>query len=411
MNDPLGPEQVKAARSLLAWSQQELANAARVSISTVADFERGFRTPVVNNAQAIQEAFEKRGLQFFAGGVVDKTLLPAPPQPLRPGCLMRWINATHLSQWGESRDGQCGMPELIRRLIYAAMGPAAEVRFPSDESVQYSGWDGICTVATGVAPIPDGTSGWEIGAQRRGIGGKADGDFAKRSKDSLGLKRETTTFVFATPQRFPGKDAWAAEKRALGLWRDVRVIDADDLVLWLETYPAVAQWLAVKIGRRPNGLLNLEEIWSEWTSATRTLLTEDVILTDRDDHSTAILKWLKGPPGLFSIQAEAPEEAIAFLYASISALPEPYRVFYWSRTVVAADENTARDLIGLGSPLIIVLMNPDPGVARRLADDGHHVYTAHGPEAIACSHRLARPWRHNIQTALVRAGTHGRGSA
>ena len=111
MNDPLGPEQVKAARSLLAWSQQELANAARVSISTVADFERGFRTPVVNNAQAIQEAFEKRGLQFFAGGVVNKTLLPAPPQPLRPGSLMRWINATHLSQWGESRDGQCGMPE------------------------------------------------------------------------------------------------------------------------------------------------------------------------------------------------------------------------------------------------------------------------------------------------------------
>ena len=104
--------------------------------------------------------------------------------------------------------------ELIRRLIYAAMGPAAETRFPSDESVQYSGWDGICTVATGVAPIPDGTSGWEIGAQRRGIGGKADGDFAKRSKDSLGLKRETTTFVFATPQPFPGKDAWAAEKRA-----------------------------------------------------------------------------------------------------------------------------------------------------------------------------------------------------
>jgi len=40
MDAPLTPEQVKAARALLAWSQQELANQARVSSSTIADFER-----------------------------------------------------------------------------------------------------------------------------------------------------------------------------------------------------------------------------------------------------------------------------------------------------------------------------------------------------------------------------------
>src|ERR1700729_1366468 len=113
------PEQIKAARALLAWSQQELATQARVSISTVADFERGIRTPVANNAQAIREALELKGLQFIAGGVVEKAMLPPPAPNLKAGALMRWVNATHLSQWGERRDGQAKLPELLSRLIYA----------------------------------------------------------------------------------------------------------------------------------------------------------------------------------------------------------------------------------------------------------------------------------------------------
>src|SRR5215831_12338144 len=117
----LTPEQVKAGRALIAMSQQELASAARVSPSTIADFERGARTPVANNAQAIREVLEARGVQFIAGGVVDKSLLS--PRSPRPGALMRWIEASHLAQWGERRDGQADMPGLLRRLIYAGKGP------------------------------------------------------------------------------------------------------------------------------------------------------------------------------------------------------------------------------------------------------------------------------------------------
>lgn len=46
--------QVKVARALLGWSQQELAKNANVGPSTVADFERGQRTPVANNLQAMR---------------------------------------------------------------------------------------------------------------------------------------------------------------------------------------------------------------------------------------------------------------------------------------------------------------------------------------------------------------------
>ena len=404
--DSLSPEQVKAARALLAWSQQELAAAARVSPSTVADFERGMRTPVPNNALAIREVLESKGLEFIAGGVVEKAMLPPRPPSSHPGMLLRWVNATHLSQWGERRDGQSGIPELLRRLIYATVGPAAAVHFPADESVQYPGWDGICTVSAGSEFVPGGKSGWEIGAQRRAIRAKADEDFAKRSADPLGHDPRETTFVFVTPQRFVGKDKWVAEKKALGVWRDVSAIDGDDLVHWLEAHPAVAQWLSVTIGRRPKGLRNMEEVWAEWIRATKTPLTPDVVLTSRDEEQTSVLKWLRGKPQLLAISAEAPDEATAFLYAAISPLPEPYRLAYWSRCVVADTRGVARELIGLGTPLIVVLTDPEAGLAQRLVDDGHHVFAAYGPDvnSLSAARRLSRPWKFDLQMALVRAG-------
>ncbi|MCL2829739.1 MAG: helix-turn-helix domain-containing protein [Betaproteobacteria bacterium] len=63
------PEQVRAARSLLGWSQQNLAEKAGVAVSTVADFERGQRNLVPNNAFAIQQALEAGGILFTETGV------------------------------------------------------------------------------------------------------------------------------------------------------------------------------------------------------------------------------------------------------------------------------------------------------------------------------------------------------
>ena len=405
MNEPLTPEQVKAARALLAWSQQELATDAQVATSTVADFERGVRTPMANNAQAIRESLEAKGLQFIAGGVVDRAMLPPPPSP-HPGSLVRWVNATHLSQWGERRDGQSGIPELIRRLIYAAHGPAASVHFPSDESVQYPGWDGTCSVVTGSKFVPDGDSVWEIGAQRTSIASKAGEDFDKRTSDPMGREPGANTFVFVTPQRFGNKEQWISERKAKNIWRDVVVIDGNDLVQWLEMYPAVAQWLSVKIGRRPQGLRNMEEVWAEWVRATKIPLTPDILLTDRDECHTAVLRWLRGAPQLISIQADAPDEAMAFLYAAISPLPESHRLSYLSRCVITDTDETARQLLGLGTPLIIVMTDPDAGLAQRLVDDGHHVFATYGPgtNGFAKATRLTRPWRSHLQTALTQAG-------
>ena len=47
--------------------------------------------------------------------------------------------------------------------------------------------------------VPSGTSGWELGVDqdpRR----KAEDEYRKRTKDSLGLEKSETTLVFVTPR-------------------------------------------------------------------------------------------------------------------------------------------------------------------------------------------------------------------
>lgn len=62
----------KAARALAGWNQADLAKHAHVAKQTVADFERGARTPFPNNLAAIQGALGAAGVVITAdpqGGV------------------------------------------------------------------------------------------------------------------------------------------------------------------------------------------------------------------------------------------------------------------------------------------------------------------------------------------------------
>jgi len=61
----LAPEQSRAARGWLAWSQEQLAERANVSLSTVRDFEKRRRTPIRNNLEAIQKALEGNGVRLL----------------------------------------------------------------------------------------------------------------------------------------------------------------------------------------------------------------------------------------------------------------------------------------------------------------------------------------------------------
>jgi len=65
----MSPEQVRAARNWLAWTQAELASRAKVGISTVKDYENGKRTPIANNLMALRGALESGGIRFTDVGI------------------------------------------------------------------------------------------------------------------------------------------------------------------------------------------------------------------------------------------------------------------------------------------------------------------------------------------------------
>ncbi len=398
--NPLTPRQSRAGRALLAWSQQKLAKDAGIAVSTVADFERGQRTPAANSTDAMRASLERAGVSFLPEGAVMGPPIPGLAAASKSGAPIRWVTATDLSQWADRRDAQDTMPTLIAKLIRAAHGPAADLRFPSDEAVHLPDWDGYSRTDQDSPYVPSGTSYWEIGTQKRDITGKADKDFEKRKADP------DATFIFVTPRAWTKKNEWVEEKRALNQWADVRAYDATDLVHWIEQYPAVGQWLVSLLGMRPTGARQLEDVWEEWSLATQWPLTEELILSDRDEDAVAVLQWLRSSASLLSLQGESVEEVVAFLYAAIRQLPNNVAQHYLARCLVATNAEAARMLADSSTPLIIVLLDPEAGAAQRIAKRGHHVLSAHDDSADLRGdyRRLARPSRPGIEQALLASG-------
>jgi transcriptional regulator with XRE-family HTH domain len=56
--------QCRAARALLDWSREQLAEASRVALRTIVDFERGARSPRDVTVEALRRALEAAGVIF-----------------------------------------------------------------------------------------------------------------------------------------------------------------------------------------------------------------------------------------------------------------------------------------------------------------------------------------------------------
>ncbi|NJO38821.1 MAG: helix-turn-helix transcriptional regulator [Rhizobiales bacterium] len=61
----ISADQCRAARSLLNWTQDQLAKNANVSRATVVDFESSSRQPMTNNLRSIADSMFAAGIEFI----------------------------------------------------------------------------------------------------------------------------------------------------------------------------------------------------------------------------------------------------------------------------------------------------------------------------------------------------------
>lgn len=312
-----------------------------------------------------------------------------------------WIDATDLNQWANRRDAQARLPQLLRRLIHATVQQPRRVGFPSGESVQMGGWDGIVDADVGNTFVPDGFSVWELGVNRD-VKGKADSDYQKRCTNPLGVVPTETTFVFVTPRRWGRKDDWVREKNDEGIWAEVRAYDADDLEQWLELAPAVHAWLAQLVGKWSEDAQDLGSLWNEWTNSTSPPMNVQLHLAGREKEVDKIQDWLNGSPLKLTVQADSQEEAISFFAAVIQAMPEERREEYLSRCIIAQNKSSWRYFGSTQDPLILI---PAFDQLKSLPR-GHHILVPISTETRPSKDalQLPRPDRAGFRQALVDMG-------
>lgn len=316
-----------------------------------------------------------------------------------------WTKAIDLQNWATKSVARTTLPWVIRRLIWATAKPTNEFSFPAGEGVQRPSWDGRLTVEQGNVWVPAQSSFWEISVGRPPAS-KADENYDKRTADTPPEVAAERAFVFVTPLKWTEKLAWAEARRVERKWRDVRVLDSDDLEHWLEIAPAVDIWLARLIGKRPQGVRDLSNHWERIAALTQPTLPAEAFLAGRETAREELLKALAGEPAEVLVSASSEQELIDFVAAAFGASMEGELS---ARFVIVENSDSWDSLASSSHPLVLM---PSPGFAVSrtevaLAIKGsHHVlcrrpYSAQPQAGVI---RLSRAWRFEMAAALKKAG-------
>jgi excisionase family DNA binding protein len=273
------------------------------------------------------------------------------------------VTANVLQRWpgDASRDSQEHLPELVRRLLVETAG-ITNISVRTGDGIALGGWDGIADSA-GSAFLPAGPLAFEMGVEAN-VKKKANDDYRNRVQ----AQPQDLVFVFVTPRRWRDKEVWAAERRADHKFRDVRVLDADDLEGWLKASPAAHFWISEHLGLQPRDARTIGEWWRRFHEQTNPQLPTGLFLAGREDLAKQLRTRVQDRPSLTTIQSESTEDCLSFTYAAIESEESDD-----AKTVVVVSSPDVWDRIVEQpgeSVLIPLLENADVSAAL---DGGHHV--------------------------------------
>jgi hypothetical protein len=201
------------------------------------------------------------------------------------------------------------------------------------EGVRTHGYDGIIDAVMGTPLVPAGRSVWEMGVNSD-FKSKAKKDFDKRTKDPLGENPAETTFVFVTPHRWDGKEAWERERRESGPWKDVRVLDIGNLIDGLEEAHAVHVRLSEILGKPATAVRSIEEWWDAFCARSSPAVSAEIALAGRADQAAQLLMLLDQSRRFTTVRAKSVDDVLAFVAATMLSTPPDLRTELLARAAV-----------------------------------------------------------------------------
>lgn len=328
------------------------------------------------------------------------------------------ITAEQLDTFASKMEAAHLLPELMRRLIRASSERIEDIYFPSGESTFRPGPDGLVQAAGKPPYVPDGVSFWEVSTDKNPHA-KARRDFAGRSdadaKDEyLGKKRAEITYVSVSLRRFNtvndiDRDGLETEQRNQGVWRQVKIYDAEHLQEWLERCPSVSVWLARRIvPDRPSDMRSIEDFWEDYRTGISRAMTPELLLLNREQNAQALIG--AATQGQFCrVKADSAREAAAFIAAAILSMPEnnQLRGGLLAKGVVITQRNSEHYLTT--TPHLVITMEGATEVATQLASKKHTVIAAYGNAHNSLGNNsplisLRRPRREEFVQALTAMG-------
>jgi len=228
------------------------------------------------------------------------------------------ITASHLAQWPEidSQDSRPRFPELMRRLLVETP-QASEISIRTGDGTSLAGPDGVAIFKEPTKLLPSGRLLFEFGTNKK-IKDKADTDYDKSKEKAL----PNETFVFVTPRRWQGKHDWVAEHQADGLFKDVRVLDADDLELWLQLAPNTHIWISERLGLHPRDAITLDKWWNDFRRSTSPELPLELFTAGRGKEAEQLRQLVKGEPQSIQIKSEWEDDVLGFIAAALNQQTE-----------------------------------------------------------------------------------------
>lgn len=289
------------------------------------------------------------------------------------GGLPHLAGASELERWADTRSAQADLPILVRRLVRAENDQVQRVEMRGGEGVGLTGYDGFVEATRSTPFVPDGLSVWEMG-----VGGdpekKAQSDYRTRTNNPIGVDRASTTFVFVTPRRWEKKKDWEQRRRDEKVWRDIRVLDADDIELALEVSPAVQIWLSELLGMDPFGATSLEDWWERFSRGFRPTMTNSVVLAGREDQAAALMRRLAEEVGRTFIRAPSIDDGLAFAACSMIMMGPDNAEPMLAKSLLVHDGLTLRRLERTSSLLILLPYEEHLQRDAHLVDNHHVVF-------------------------------------